>query len=116
VNEPGTDEDAPRELVGPDFSDWPRQAADMWKLVIDIEACDRILAAMNGPIAQDAGAHYEEARRFLMTAGQQLRAALGVMICARYGVTVREEQDDSPFAGAGRPRAFGTDPQPRSEA
>lgn len=109
-------EEAPEVHDGPDFSEWPRAATDLWRLVLDIEACDRIQAAMNGPAAQDAGPHYEEARRFLQMAGRQLRASLGVMICASYGIAVREDrEDDSPFAGAGKPIAFGAERPARTE-
>jgi hypothetical protein len=102
----------PEEHEGPDFSDWPRSADQLWKLVMDIEYCDRILAAMNGPVAQEAGREYEEGREFLREAGRQLRAQLGYLICVRYKIKVRDEEGASPFSGAGRPRAFGAERPP----
>lgn len=106
------EEEGPEEHEGPDFSDWPREADQLWKLVMDIEYCDRILAAMNGPIAQDAGPYYEEGRKFLMTAGRQLRASLGYLICTRYGIELDEGKGSSPFSAAGKPRAYGAERPP----
>lgn len=111
--------DEPQEHDGPDFSDWQREADEMWKLVMDIEYCDRILAAMNGPVAQDVGPGfqwYQEGRRFLMEAGRQLRARLGFEICQRYGIEVTDEEARSPFSAAGRPRAFGAERPPDPSA
>jgi hypothetical protein len=107
-----SEEDGTQVHSGPDFSDWPREADEMWKLVMDIEWCDRILAAMNGPIAQDAGSHYQEGRKFLMAAGRQLRAELGFQICKRYGIELKDEEAESPFSAAGKPRAFGAERPP----
>lgn len=105
MSQPEHEEEAP-VLEGPDPRDWERQAPEMWGLVLDIEALDRILAAMNGPAPQDSGPAYEEARLFLRHSGQQLRGMLGVMILQTYGVPL-PETGTSPFEGAGKPRAFG---------
>jgi hypothetical protein len=107
------DEEQPQVLDGPDPREWPVRAIEAWNLMLDIETWDRISAAMNGPIAQDhTGPAYGAARRFLASAGGQLRTQLGEMICQLYGVPVAEEDDSPPFAAAGRPRAFGAEAQP----
>jgi hypothetical protein len=107
-------EERPEERSGPDFSNWPRDADAAWKLVMDIEYCARIQAAMDGP-APHGVPEYEEAVSFLATQARYLRAELGAMICRQYGIEPDDEDDRSPFAGAGRPIAFGAERQQRPE-
>ena len=115
------DEEQPGEpevLDGPDPREWPIKSPEMWSLVLDIEALERIRRAMNGPVVPVAEQDHEEARQFLDHADRQLRATLGAMIIDTYQVPRSSEpRDTSPFGGAGKPRAFGAEhPPPPSGA
>lgn len=104
---PGAAEEVPA-WDGPDPRDWPARP-EIWDLVRDIETVDHVIGVMNGPIAQEGGPFYHEARRFLAQMGWQLRGELALVLLASYGVKAGEASEASPFSAAGKPRAFGVD-------
>lgn len=96
---------------GPDPREWPAHSG-IWDRVLDIENLARADRALAGSSAQVSGPAYDEARRFVTQLGQQLRGQLAMEILAAYGITASDGEDPSPFARAGKPRAFGPESQP----
>lgn len=108
---PDAEEEVPL-LDGPDPRTWPGNN-DLWGLVQDLEAIDHVTGLMEGRIAQDGMSEsYEEARRFLRAAGAAQREQLSLMLLSMYGVKPSQDSGASPFAAAGKPRAFGADTSP----
>ncbi len=101
-----------QEINGPDPRTWPGNES-LWGLVTDIEMIERVTVAVEGPVAQDGMSEaYQESRRFLRSAGAACREQLALMLLAMYGVKPAQDSGASPFAAAGKPRAFGADTSP----
>lgn len=101
-------EDEEQILEGPDPRQWPADTA-IWNLVEDIEVLDKVIGLLSGPLA--AGPITMECRNMLAQSATQQREVLSGLLLALYG-TKLPETAKSPYAHAGRPRAFGADPPP----
>jgi hypothetical protein len=71
---------------GPDPHDWPQQAPRMWGLVLDVEYLDRVIAVLDGPVAEGFEALRDETRGFLGRSREDQRAELAAMILRAYRV------------------------------
>lgn len=108
---PDAEEPEVQELDGPDPRTWQGNH-ELWGLIQDLEALDHVSELMDGRTAQDGmSPAYEEARRFLRSAGYACREQLSLMLLSMYGIKP-EGSGASPFAAAGKPRAFGADTSP----
>jgi hypothetical protein len=108
--------DQPEEVPvhdGPDAHEWPDVAPKMWGLVLDLEHLDRIIAALDGPVAPEDVPAHEEARSFLDKARLSQRADLAAMILHAYKVVMPEEVADLPPEAVGGFRGDGNGPGDR---
>jgi hypothetical protein len=80
---------------GPDPHQWPEAAPEMWDLVLDVEYLNRIIEAMEGPVAVLDERVHAEARMFLHNARSGQRAELAGMILHAYRVKLPEEATEA---------------------
>lgn len=92
-------------LEGPDFRNLEAEAPEIWNMLLDIEAIDRVLAVMRGQ-ATSGSVSYAVARQFVEYLAGEHRVRLAELIVKTYGVPMAET---SPFGNAGKPRAFGAE-------
>ena len=107
--QPDHEREDPQELDGMDPRDWEDKAPELWGLLQDIEALDRVRGVMRGPVDPEQQALHQEATSFLDQCARAQRLLLAAEILNMYGVQLGEEQR-SPFGQAGKPRALGADP------
>lgn len=92
-------------LEGPDFRNLEAEAPEIWNMLLDIEAIDRVLAVMRGQ-ATNGSVSYAVARQFVEYLAGEHRVRLAELIIKTYGVPLEQS---SPFGNAGKPRAFGAE-------
>ena len=95
-------------LEGPDFRNLEAEAPEVWNMLLDIEAIDRVLAVMRGQ-ATSGSVSYAVARQFVEYLAGEHRVRLAELIIKTYGVPMTEK---SPFDQAGKARAFGAESGP----
>lgn len=106
------DEQVIQDLDGPDPRSW-RENGDLWGLVKDLEALDKVAELMGAEWENDgmSDAH-GEACRFIQAARKERRETLALMLLSMYGIQPSQDAGASPFAAAGKPRAFGAGNSP----
>jgi hypothetical protein len=95
---------------GPDAKDWPDAAPKMWGMVLNIEFLNRIIEALDGPVAPEDGRVHGEAHEFLVQARKAERGALAETILHAYGVELLEENPGLPTEAVGGSRGDGDSP------
>jgi hypothetical protein len=102
-----------QQLDGPDPRTWPSNH-DIWGLVQDLSTLDHVTSQMDGGGYDQDGMSeaYYESLRLLQAFRVNRREQLALMLLSMYGVVPSPDAGTSPFAAAGKPRAFGADTSP----
>lgn len=106
------EEDETPVLEGPDPRTWEDDSV-LGALLADIRTLEDVYTLFDGRVAQDGmTGTYHEARTFLRALGAQAREQFALALLAAYGIEPGEDAGASPFASAGKPRAFGAESSP----
>lgn len=113
---PETEPEAPGEVEveGPDPRHWESAAPELWDLLTDLEHLGRALAVLSGPVGSEFVIPHAAAVRFIRESAQQLRGQLAAHILVAYGIKPEDIETRSPFADAGKARAFGAEQPPET--
>lgn len=76
---------------GADPRTWPQQERRLWGAMLDIEALNRVVAALDGTVNDTDVQFYDAAREFLERGLRAQRALLSELVLGAYGVTLPEE-------------------------